>query len=343
LLFNREYFSPAEVEKLINPELYPMHPDNLGHLEEVLKVSIDVVVPVDRLNEEEAFWVNPIRISNNNNDNKDKERPSQGVITLLFHEGQYRGVKFINRVAPHIMAGDQISDQGLPDILAVRDNWVPAFEEWVSRSIDSEYFPIYRPIELIGEDRTFGNSSPLFVDLIPKNCWFSNVRTNIHPNDWSRLRHNIYQRVNYQCEGCGVTGSRLYPLEAHERWSYDSDRKIQKLERIVAFCHWCHMANHLGYAEISGVEDRAIAHLQKVRGFSDQELSDHIKEAWDLWNERNKVEWELDLSIIIDSGIRVIRVDPGDKKDGDEEEDDVDDTGDASGSDDDTGVIEDDL
>jgi hypothetical protein len=41
------------------------------------------------------------------------------------------------------------------------------------------------PIELIGEDREFGGNT-LFIDLVPSTCWFSNVRSCIHPKDWDR-------------------------------------------------------------------------------------------------------------------------------------------------------------
>lgn len=54
---------------------------------------------------------------------------------------------------------------------------------------------------LIGEDREF-NGNDLFIDLIPKSCWFSNVRTSVVKKDWDRLRKHIYDRVNNKCEIC---------------------------------------------------------------------------------------------------------------------------------------------
>ena len=85
------------------------------------------------------------------------------------------------------------------------------------------------PVNLIGEDRNFGGNK-LFVDLIPQTCWFSNVRSSIHPNDWDRVRNHIYNRVDYICECCGHdTKETGISLEAHERWQYDSDTLTQKL------------------------------------------------------------------------------------------------------------------
>ena len=70
------------------------------------------------------------------------------------------------------------------------------------------------PFSLKGEDRTFGGNK-LFIDLIPRSCWFTNVRKFIHNTDWDRVRNHIYNRTNNTCECCGEKCDRL---EAHERW-----------------------------------------------------------------------------------------------------------------------------
>jgi hypothetical protein len=163
-------------------------------------------------------------------------------------------------------------------------------------------------IELKGEDRTFGGSL-LFVDLIPRSCWFTNVRYCVHPSDWERLRRHVYARAGSRCECCGAHTPRP---EAHERWSYDAVRRVQTLARLVALCCSCHEATHMGLAELRGRGDDATAHLRRVRGFTDQEAEAHIRDAFRLWSERSSIEWELDLSIITDSGIRLAReVDAG--------------------------------
>ena len=42
-------------------------------------------------------------------------------------------------------------------------------------------------------------------------------------------------------------------------------------------------------------------HIKKVRKINDEELKEHIKEAYEIWKERNKIEWIIDLSIITNS------------------------------------------
>lgn len=157
--------------------------------------------------------------------------------------------------------------------------------------------------KLIGEDRFFGGSR-LFVDLIPKTCWFTNVRYAVDPDDWDRLRRFIYRRAYYRCECCDTRA----PIEAHERWHFDERRKIQTLMRIIALCKPCHEATHIGLARIKGRGEAAMTHLMAVTGMNNQQAKQHIEDAFILWEKRNQHEWVLDLSIITNSGIRLARV-----------------------------------
>ncbi len=94
-------------------------------------------------------------------------------------------------------------------------------------------------------------------------------------------------------------------VEAHERWSYNEQTKTQKLERIIALCHRCHTVTHHGLAGLRGLEKFANKHLMKVNGWAEEQTKNHIKQQRSIWEERNKVEWILDLKVITDSGIRL--------------------------------------
>lgn len=94
-------------------------------------------------------------------------------------------------------------------------------------------------------------------------------------------------------------------LEAHERWSYDKDTKVQKLERIIALCHRCHSLTHHGLAGLRGVHKFAEKHLMKVNGWTEEQVSKHIEEQWSIWKERSKIDWKLDVSLITNSGLKL--------------------------------------
>lgn len=40
----------------------------------------------------------------------------------------------------------------------------------------------------------------LTVELVPKPCWFSNVRDHVNQAEWDRLRCATYQQAGYVCQ-----------------------------------------------------------------------------------------------------------------------------------------------
>jgi hypothetical protein len=153
---------------------------------------------------------------------------------------------------------------------------------------------------LTGEDRTYGGNE-LFVDLIPKTCWFTNVRSCVATTDWDRLRNHIYSRVNNKCECCNSDEN----IEAHERWDYDDKKLIQKLVRLVALCKKCHEATHMGLARVIGKGEKAKLHLKNVRQFTDKQCIKHIDNAFNKWRKRSEKNWDLDLSLLTSNGIKL--------------------------------------
>lgn len=179
----------------------------------------------------------------------------------------------------------------------------PAIAEVMSRRWDRvECHPI---TDLPGESRAFGGNE-LFVDLVPSSCWFTNVRSSVHPADWDRLRRYVYGRVDQRCEICGADAAQAGSLEAHERWGYDDDKHIQTLRRLIALCTDCHRVTHFGFAQVSGHVVNAMHHYMRVAGIDRDEAICRIQRAFCLWEERSRHEWALDLSLIENAGIRLL-------------------------------------
>ena len=204
------------------------------------------------------------------------------------------------------------------------------------KHVESE--PYHPPIikdnsyELVGEDRYYGGNV-LHKDLIPSTTWFNNVRSCISSYSWDKLRHKIYERVDYKCECCGIDckNNRLYEppefvtetinasssdfdgeiernkwntirIEAHERWQYDFLNQVQKLVRIVALCHRCHTSTHMGLANLRGLHRLAYEHMKKVNNWDDKKLEQDCKERSDLYRRASLVNWKLNIDIITNSG-----------------------------------------
>jgi hypothetical protein len=163
------------------------------------------------------------------------------------------------------------------------------------------------PDLLPGEDRTFGTG--LFVEMVPRSCWFTNVRSCVLPQDWERLRRTVCARAGHTCEVCGTAADRAAGrrLDVHERWAYRDRTSVQALRRLICVCDACHLTTHLGYANVTGRADQALAHLRAVTGMTDAEVSRHVRAANDLWTTRSARVWTLDLSMLTDAGVTVAR------------------------------------
>lgn len=163
------------------------------------------------------------------------------------------------------------------------------------------------PDLLPGEDRTLG--SGLFVDLVPSSCWFTNVRSCVTEKDWERLRRMITRRAGMRCEVCGAGEDRQTRrwLEAHERWTFDVATRTQRLARLICLCTDCHHATHYGRAQVFGTADAAFVHLRAVTGMSEAETNAHIAQAFEVWEQRSRWTWTLDLSMLTDVGVTVRR------------------------------------
>jgi transcription elongation factor Elf1 len=158
---------------------------------------------------------------------------------------------------------------------------------------------------LAGEDRSFGRQ--LYIDLIPSTMWYTNVRSSVSTKDWDRLRHLTCLRANYKCEICKKSE---VSLDAHERFEYVGKKQILKC--LIALCKPCHQATHMGLTtKISSPEyvKKIVDHFKTVNNMNDEQYEEHFKKAFDLWDERSKIHWELDLSMLTINGIKTLSKD----------------------------------
>jgi len=142
----------------------------------------------------------------------------------------------------------------------------------------------------------------LTIELVPKNSWFSNLRSELQKADWDRLRRMTYRKAGYVCEICGGKGDK-WPVECHEIWRYDDTNKVQKLTGLIALCPACHQVKHIGLATVSGNIKQAHNHLATVNDLSNKQAQIYISDSFDVWRERSKYDWQIDLSWLETVGI----------------------------------------
>lgn len=142
----------------------------------------------------------------------------------------------------------------------------------------------------------------LTIELVPQTCWYSNVRSNVTRSEWDKLRKGVYRAAGHQCEICSGVGKR-HPVECHEVWSYNDEKKIQKLERMIALCPLCHKVKHAGLAGIRGETGLVINQLKRVNSMSEREAVSYLQRAFEIWDERSRSQWKLDISHLEKFGI----------------------------------------
>ena len=145
------------------------------------------------------------------------------------------------------------------------------------------------------------NKGKLLVELIPKTCWFSSIRTTVTPKEWDKIRHLSYEAADHKCEICGNIGTKQgykHKVECHEIWEYDDVNHIQKLIGLISLCPKCHQVKHIGRAIAIGKKDECYRHLIYVNKWTIEQVQNHVLTSFELHKERSKHEWTLDLSLL---------------------------------------------
>lgn len=153
------------------------------------------------------------------------------------------------------------------------------------------------------------NIPKIHIELVPKTCWFSNVRSQVSKADWDIIRKSAYAASNHKCNVCGSKGR----MEAHEIWHYDDQKLVQKLFSIISVCKKCHELYHLGYTSTQGKLPNAIKWLSKVNGWSLEQTSEYVNIVFEVWHHRSQKKWHLDLSLLDKIGVKYSLINPQDR------------------------------
>lgn len=137
----------------------------------------------------------------------------------------------------------------------------------------------------------------LEIELIPKSSWYSNLRSVLTQPEWDIIRRKSYKSAGYLCQICGCSGKQQgfsHPVECHEQWEYKANG-VQKLIGLITLCPLCHKCKHIG---LNGGNIEVQKHLSKINGFVGNDKETAIRSAFKEWEERNKINWKLDISYL---------------------------------------------
>lgn len=157
------------------------------------------------------------------------------------------------------------------------------------------------------------NSMPrLSVELVPRRAWYRSVRAVVADGTWDALRWyfgasqtrpqflsiafpNRPHGADHACAYCGAKDTNL---ELHEEWHYDDAKRVQSLVGLKPSCPKCHLAKHLGHANVIGRSAEALAHLATVNGWTPEEAKVYRDQVFAEWESRKNIEYTLDVGYL---------------------------------------------
>lgn len=149
----------------------------------------------------------------------------------------------------------------------------------------------------------------LEIELVPKSCWWSNVRSQVTTAEWEVCKRFVRQRSGGRCEICGGKGPK-WPVECHETWQYDDDAEVQTLVGLIALCPDCHAAKHIGRTLKVGPEvqaQRILSHIMTVNRWGYAHLESYLETVFAIWSIRSTLTWGLDVSYLKEVGLDLPR------------------------------------
>lgn len=134
----------------------------------------------------------------------------------------------------------------------------------------------------------------LLIELVPKTCWYSNVRSIVKQSQWVKIRKEVYAKANFLCEICGEQGTR-HPVECHEVWAYDEEILTQRLDHFLSICPLCHEVKHIGSARN---RERALFRFTIVNNLNKESARKIIMAVFKEWEIRSRQDWEFDIELL---------------------------------------------
>lgn len=140
-----------------------------------------------------------------------------------------------------------------------------------------------------------GKRYKLGIELVPFDLWNKGLRYLVSRDVWDAIRKKAYADAGYECKVCG----RKEKLYCHEVWSYDDEKRVQKLEGFEAVCQMCNWVHHIGLAGVRALDgeldfDKVVRHFLEVNGCTREEYSVEYDRAFEVWMDRLG-EWKTDI------------------------------------------------
>jgi hypothetical protein len=96
---------------------------------------------------------------------------------------------------------------------------------------------------------------------------------------------------------CAICGSKASDID--EFWDYyvDGGRGIARLVSLRSLCSSCHLAKHIGYANVTGRLEEALKQLAKVNNLTPLDIYMLLDEVYSIWRMLNSITtWRIEIA-----------------------------------------------
>lgn len=139
----------------------------------------------------------------------------------------------------------------------------------------------------------------LSLELIPRPCFYENVRNNPdYKSKWKLITTASRVNANNSCEICGKFPAKK-EHECHEEWIYDDKSKIQMLSGFKHICYLCHRTKHFFNAS-NYMKNWSFLfkYLQSQNQWTDDLTKAYITTEERIFDDRSDYSWIQDLSFV---------------------------------------------
>ncbi|WP_293611769.1 hypothetical protein [Ponticaulis sp.] len=141
----------------------------------------------------------------------------------------------------------------------------------------------------------------LAIEPVPAPLWNFNLREFMPESGWDKFHRSLFNFNDLSCAVCRKKVDQPSSLHVDEVWSYDcrGRRGVARLEKVRLCCWHCKKGKNLdrsehGHRTKSRILPDAVDHFCRINSMSRQAMMLHMKRAFNVWEDRNKLEWKVD-------------------------------------------------
>ena len=138
----------------------------------------------------------------------------------------------------------------------------------------------------------------IYINLIPSNVWYLNLRKILPKSTWTNLSNRIREEANWKCYCCGISLDKLKEkkyFHTHEYWLFNRETKTIKLAALVCVCSKCHLAIHIGYSSIYNKQDDCMKQISRVNKWLLEDVRNYVEASYEEHAINSTIDWQFDL------------------------------------------------